>query len=82
MFSNNFPFVGLSHSILLQMLVSGTYLSAGAVMRRPRRDNPLSFHLSFPRAPAGISEFARCERDDGDSLKPTWQKETFQSSSA
>lgn len=47
-------------------------------MRRPRADNPLHFHLSLPRAPAGIGEFARCKSADDDSLKPTWQKETFQ----
>ena len=34
--SNNFPFVGLPHTILLQMLASGTYLSASAVTHRPR----------------------------------------------
>lgn len=60
------------------MLALGAYLSAGAVVHRPRTDRQLNFRLSFPRAPAGTSESARCGRDDDDSLKPTWQKETFQ----
>lgn len=73
-----FPFVSLPHAILLQTLGLGTYLSARAVVCRPRTDNPVNIHLSVPRSPADITEFERCRRDDDDSPKPTWQKETFQ----
>lgn len=33
--SNTFRFVGLPHSILLQMMTTGTHLPADAVMHRP-----------------------------------------------
>lgn len=72
--------VGLPHKIL-QLLVSGSHLPAGAVTHSPCAGSQLDFQQSLPCAPTGVSEFARWRRDD-DSQKPPWQRETSQPWSA